>query len=278
MLTSVETKRDEAVADAARRAARQSSQSLEDERLQAADALMKSAVEHGADAGQGSRHPAEEGGRLREARLSCPASEVVTDAHVEALKHAGAGAASPAQEEDFDQPPRRRRAASPTPRIEAEDADGATPRPSPCARRSKKSARPSATRSRTEFKELETSDPADMLDAPTDGKVRLLDRRRVQEAERQVRHRLHGRHGRRRAAHHPQPRRPREAAREAADRDAVHLRPEAQEGHQAPARRRGAAQVRQQADVDGPDGRCRCCRPTCARWCSWTAAASPPAT
>ncbi len=49
-------------------------------------------------------------------------------------------------------------------------------------------------------------------------------------------------------------------------------------GHQAPARRRGPAQVRQQAAVDGADGVCPCCRRTCARWCSSTAAASPPAT
>ena len=52
-------------------------------------------------------------------------------------------------------------------------------------------------------------------------------------------------------------------------------RPAAQEGHQAPARRRGVPQDRQPTRVDGHDDPARCCRPTCARWCSSTAAASP---
>ena len=50
----------------------------------------------------------------------------------------------------------------------------------------------------------------------------------------------------------------------------------AEEGHQAAAPRRGVPPVGQPARVDDPRRSCRSSRRTCARWCSSTAAGSPP--
>jgi DNA-directed RNA polymerase beta' subunit len=56
------------------------------------------------------------------------------------------------------------------------------------------------------------------------------------------------------------------------------LRSQGQEERQAPEGAGGLQEVRHQARVDGAWKCCRCCRPTCVRWCRWTAAASPPPT
>ena len=74
---------------------------------------------------------------------------------------------------------------------------------------------------------------------------------------RQGRPRLRRRHGRRGGPRDHQPDRPRGAARAAPGRDPDQLRPAAQEGHQAAARRRVVPQVRQPPGVDDP---VRCCR------------------
>ncbi len=275
MLTSVETKRDaEVVALTERREAELLA--LEEERVQAADALMKSAVEF-------EQTLASQVGTLQRKAVEfagvtvVPANDVTAESHVEGLKQIVQDAVT-AQEEDFE----RRKAdielvaGSNIEQVEATAASEIEPLRKK-VEEARKAVRDPVRRGVQGAQRPPRPGRADQLDEP--GRQGSPPHGRgLQAPDREVRQRLQRRHGRRRPAEHPQPGRHGEDAHQAPDRDAVDFGPEAKAGHEAPARHRGPAQVRQQAAVDDPHRRCRCCRRTCAPWCSSMAAALPPAT
>jgi DNA-directed RNA polymerase subunit beta' len=171
MLSSVESKRDTEVA-ALKERREAELKSLEDERLQAADALMKNAVEF-------EQKLAGMVGTLQRKAVEfekvtvVPSGEVVAESHVEALKQIVQELVT-AQEEDF------------TRRIDdvklvadaaiKEKEDTANSEAEPLRKKIEEERTAVRTQYNEEFKELDDlKDPAEMLNAPNPaGKVRLL--------------------------------------------------------------------------------------------------------
>ncbi|HEX5140035.1 MAG TPA: DNA-directed RNA polymerase subunit beta' [Dehalococcoidia bacterium] len=171
MLASVETHRDTDVA-ALKERREAELKALEEEREQAADALMKAAVDFeqqlGGMVGTLQRKAVE-----FEKVVVVPSGEVVTEAHVEALKQIVQELVS-AQEEDFN----RRRADVELVADAAikEKEDTANSEAEPLRKKIEEERNAVKAQYNEEFKELDDlKDPAEMLNAPSPaGKVRLL--------------------------------------------------------------------------------------------------------
>jgi len=171
MLASVESKRDEEVA-ALRERREAELQALEDERLQAADRLMKSAVEMeqklAGAVGTLQRRAVE-----FEGETIVPAGEIVTESHVEAFKQKVQELVA-AQEEDF---ARRRNDvelaadAAIEARLSAANAEA-----EPLRKKIEEERQAVRNQFQEDFKELEElRDPAEVLNSPNStGKIRLL--------------------------------------------------------------------------------------------------------
>ena len=170
-LLSVETKRDEAVVEM--KARRESElASLEDERQTAADALMKSAVDLQETlekaVGTLESKPVEFGGSV-----VVPAKEVVTDAHVEALK-ALVQEQVAAQEEEFAK--RKSDTEMDSDALLKATIEAANAEAEPLRKKIEEDRKSVTTEFNERLKELEDlKDPAEMLNAQSAaGKVRLL--------------------------------------------------------------------------------------------------------
>jgi len=171
MLAAVETERDTEVAALKERREAELA-ALEEERLQSADALMKAAVDL-------EKKLAKAVGTLQkkavefDATQVVPASEVVTEAHVEALKQLVQERVA-AQEEDLN----RRRADVELVADAAvkEKLDAANAEAEPLRRKIEEERAAVRGQFQEDFKELEElRDPAEMLNSPgVSGKVRLL--------------------------------------------------------------------------------------------------------
>jgi DNA-directed RNA polymerase subunit beta' len=170
-LAAVETKRDEEVAALKERREAELA-SLEEERLQSADALMKAAVDL-------EKKLTKQVGTLQKKGVTFegtqifPANEVVTDAHVEALKQLVQERVA-AQEEEFN----RRRADVDLVADAAikEKTDTANAEAEPLRKKIEEERAAVRSQFQEDFKELEDlHDPAEMLNSPGGGgKVRLL--------------------------------------------------------------------------------------------------------
>jgi DNA-directed RNA polymerase subunit beta' len=171
MLNSVESKRDADVA-ALKERLEAELQALEEERLQAFDALMQSAVE--------AQQEIEKAvGTLQRKAFDfdsvtvVPAGEVVTEAHVEALKRTVQERVS-AQEEDFT---RRRNDVELVASASIEEKEStANSEAEPLRKKIEEERTAVRKQFEEDFKELDDlRDPAEMLNAPNpSGKVRLL--------------------------------------------------------------------------------------------------------
>ena len=171
MLVSVESHRDEAVATLTERREAELA-GLEEERLQSADALMQAAVEMQETLSKAVGTLSRAGVSFESTEV-VPANEVVTDAHVEALKTLVQERVA-AQEEEFN----RRRAdvelvADAAVKERQATANSET---EPLRKKVEEERNAVKTQFTEDFKELEEfRDPADMLNsANINGKVRLL--------------------------------------------------------------------------------------------------------
>jgi DNA-directed RNA polymerase subunit beta' len=171
MLTSVETKRDEEVTALKERRESELA-ALEEERLQAADALMKSAVDMEQTLSK-AVGTLERRAVTFEGKPVVPANEVVTEAHVEALKQLVQELVA-AQEEEFTK--RRGDVELMADAAVKEKTDTANSEAEPLRKKIEEERTAVRTQFEEDFKELDAlKDPAEMLNSLTAAsKVRLL--------------------------------------------------------------------------------------------------------